>query len=100
MVVQEGDEENLGTKDQKLKREIDNLRKENQLLKNQLLTFEEHNVELQKEVENLRQENQLLMLSSNSLVARLERLLIVENVHTMEEQTSASIGNGKGVIDS
>ncbi|GFY83856.1 hypothetical protein Acr_03g0006300 [Actinidia rufa] len=95
----EGDEENLGTKDQKLKREIDNLRKENQLLKNQLLTFEEQNVELQKEVENLRRENQLLKLSSNSLVARLERLLIVENVDTMEEQTSASIGNGKEVIN-
>ncbi|PSS32749.1 Serine/threonine-protein phosphatase 7 long form like [Actinidia chinensis var. chinensis] len=95
----EGDEENLGTKDQKLKREIDNLREENQLLKNQLLTFEEQNVELQKEAENLRRENQLLMLSSNSLVARLERLLIVENVDTMEEQTSESIGNGKGVIN-
>ncbi|XP_028058101.1 uncharacterized protein LOC114261975 isoform X1 [Camellia sinensis] len=79
--------------DAKLKEEIDDLRKENKLLKTQLLSsskFEEENAKLRKEVENLRRENQLLVSSSNNLVYRLERLIFDEDVNATEEQNSAS----------
>ncbi|CAL5420434.1 unnamed protein product [Camellia sinensis] len=94
----DGDDD-LGIKDHILQEpdakleEIDDLRKENKLLKTQLLSsskFEEENAKLRKEVENLRRENQLLVSSSNNLVYRLERLIFDEDVNATEEQNSAS----------
>lgn len=76
----------------KLKSEIDVLRKENQVLKNQLLscsTLETENDKLRKEVEDLRQENQL----ANSLVSRLERLVLREDGNATKEQSSPYNGN-------
>ncbi|CAK9144471.1 unnamed protein product [Ilex paraguariensis] len=67
IISDEDDEGDLGIKNQileehnvELKKEIDNLKKENEFLKCQLMLstrVEEQNVELRKEVENLRPEN-------------------------------------------
>lgn len=78
----------------KLKREIDVLRKDNQFLKNQLLscsTLETENDKLRKEVEDLRRENQ----RANSVVSRLERLLLGEDGNATKEQSSPYNGNGE-----
>ena len=79
----------------KLKKENDDLRKENELLKNKLFSspnLEKENVDLRKEVESLRRENRSLSVSANSLVARLERLVFDGNVNATEEW---SVENGK-----
>lgn len=76
----------------KLRKENDDLRKENQLLRNQLLSSSTLEKDLRNEVDNLRRENQL----SNSLVARLERLVFAEDVNATEGPSSAYDGNGKG----
>lgn len=78
----------------KLKRENDDLRKENQLLRNQLLSSSTLEKDLRNEVDNLRRENQL----SNSLVARLERLVFAEDVNATEGPSSAYDGNGNSVL--
>ncbi|GLT69177.1 hypothetical protein SLA2020_413500 [Shorea laevis] len=78
----------LEEQNMELKTEMDNLRRENVLLKDRLMLssqLEEQNVELKKELEDLRRENQSLCLSSNNLVLRLERLLLDEDGNAAEE---------------
>lgn len=78
----------LEEQNMELKTEMDNLRRENVLLKDRLMLssqLEEQNVELKKELEDLRRENQSLCLSSNNLVLRLGRLLLDEDVNAAEE---------------
>lgn len=82
----------------KLKREIDVLRKENQVLQNQLLscsTLETENDKLRKEVEDLRRESQNQLANSLSLVSRLERLLLGKDGNATKEQSSPYNGNGE-----
>ncbi|KAE9447534.1 hypothetical protein C3L33_20558, partial [Rhododendron williamsianum] len=96
IISDEDDEDYLRAREQnvKLKREIDVLRKDNQFLKNQLLscsTLETENDKLRKEVEDLRRENQ----RANSVVSRLERLLLGEDGNATKEQSSPYNGNGE-----
>ncbi|XP_058214757.1 uncharacterized protein LOC131326154 isoform X2 [Rhododendron vialii] len=96
IISDEDDEDYLRAREQnmKLKREIDVLRKENQVLKNQLLscsTLETENDKLRKEVGDLRREYQL----ANSLVSRLERLVLGEDGNATKEQSSPYNGNGE-----
>lgn len=98
IISDEDDEDYLRAREQnvKLKREIDVLRKENQVLKNQLLscsTLETENDKLRKEVEDLRRENQLA--NSLSLVSRLERILLGKDGNATKEQSSPYNGNGE-----
>ncbi|XP_057971276.1 protein MAIN-LIKE 1-like [Malania oleifera] len=74
-----------------LKKEIDRLRRENKLLRNQVLSSSmsaQQNVVLKEEIEDLRRENQLLISSSDGLVARLEKLLLDEDSIAREEHSS------------
>jgi hypothetical protein len=74
----------LEEQNMELKTEMENLRRENMLLKDRLLLssqLEEQNVELKKELDYLRRE----CLSSNNLVLRLERVLLDEDVNAAEE---------------
>ncbi|KAK9289672.1 hypothetical protein L1049_007830 [Liquidambar formosana] len=90
-----GNEDDLRTRNHileaqmtELKEEIDELKRENEILRSQLLSsppLEEQNVELRREVDNLRRENQLLSLSANNLVIRLERLVFDEDINATVE---------------
>ncbi|KAA8517649.1 hypothetical protein F0562_015123 [Nyssa sinensis] len=91
----------LEEQNMELQKKLNDLKKENELLKNWFTSspmLEEH-VELKKEVESLRRENQLLSLSSIGLVARLERLVFDENVYVIEEQSSPWIENEDIVVN-
>ncbi|XP_056171375.1 uncharacterized protein LOC115685808 isoform X1 [Syzygium oleosum] len=71
-----------------LEKEMSELIKENNQLKCQLLSspsLEKENDDLKKEVADLRRENQILSLSSDHLVARLEKLLLDEETDGTEE---------------
>lgn len=71
-----------------LEKEMSELMKENNQLKCQLLSspsLEKENDDLKKEVADLRRENQILSLSSDHLVARLEKLLLDEETDGTEE---------------
>ncbi|XP_059428832.1 uncharacterized protein LOC132162588 isoform X2 [Corylus avellana] len=74
----------LEEQNMELKTEMENLRRENIILKDRLLLssqLEEQNVELKKELDYLRRE----CLSSNNLVLRLERVLLDEDVNAAVE---------------
>lgn len=78
----------LEEQNMELKKEIDKLKRENGLLRNQLLScsnLELQNTELKREVDELRQENQLLSSSSNNLVVRLEKILLDGDASAPEE---------------
>ncbi|XP_030538573.2 uncharacterized protein LOC115746794 [Rhodamnia argentea] len=71
-----------------LEKEISELIKENNQLKGQLLSspsLEKENDDLKKEVADLRGENQMLSLSTDRLVAQLEKLLFNEEINGTEE---------------
>ncbi|XP_062096396.1 protein MAIN-LIKE 1-like isoform X2 [Humulus lupulus] len=92
------DEEDLRTvvkmleeKNMELEKEVYELRRENRLLRNNLLScsqLEEKNVQLKGEIDELRSKNQHLSLSSNNLVVRLEKLLLDEDVCVNEDSNS------------
>lgn len=78
----------LQDQNMELKEEMDKLKRENELLRNQLSSgshFELLNTQLKKEVDDLRNENKLLSLSSNNLVVRLEKLLLDGDANAIEE---------------
>ena len=78
----------LEEQNMKLMEEIDKLRRENNILRDQLLSsqqLEGQIVDLNKEVNDLRRDNELLSFSSNNLVSRLERLLLDEDVNAIGE---------------
>lgn len=78
----------LEEQNMKLMEEIDKLRRENNILRDQLLSsqqLEGQIVDLNKEVNDLRRDNELLSFSSNNLVSRLERLLLDEDVNATGE---------------
>ncbi|XAR55737.1 Phosphoprotein phosphatase [Bertholletia excelsa] len=80
---------------QKLEGEIDHLKKENKVLKDQLSsksTFEEQNRKLRKEMEHLREENK----DFNNLLARLERHLCDVNVNGVEHCLESIVKGGFG----
>lgn len=71
-----------------LEKEMSELIKENNQLKGQLLSspsLEKENDDLKKEVVDLRRENQMLSLSTDRLVAQLEKLLFDEEINGTEE---------------
>ena len=78
----------LQDQNMELKEEMDILKRENELLQNQLSSgshFELQNTQLKKEVDDLRNENKLLSLSSNNLVVQLEKLLLDGDANAIEE---------------
>ncbi|KAF3447960.1 hypothetical protein FNV43_RR08667 [Rhamnella rubrinervis] len=95
IVIDDDDEDDLRTKVQMLKdenmvlkEEMDKLKRENELLRNQLSSgshFELQNTQLKKEVDDLRNENKLLSLSSNNLVVQLEKLLLDGDANAIEK---------------
>lgn len=71
-----------------LEKEMSELIKENNQLKGQLLSspsLEKENDDLKKEVAGLRRENQMISLSTDRLVAQLEKLLRDEEINGTEE---------------
>lgn len=81
----------LQDQNMELKEEVDKLKRENELLRNQLSSaskFELQNAQLKKEVDDLINENKLLSLSTNNLVVRLESLLLDGDANTTEESHS------------
>lgn len=78
----------LQEQNMELKKEMDKLKRENGLLRDQLLSvsnLELQNTELKRQADELRRENQLLSLSSNNLVLRLEKLLLDGDASATEE---------------
>lgn len=78
----------LEEKNVELEKEISELRSENGLLRNHLLSvsqLEEKNVQLKGEIDELRRENKQLSLSSNNLVVRLEKLLLGEDISVSDD---------------
>ena len=72
----------------KLMEEIDKLRSENNLLRDQLLSsqqLEGQIIGLNKEVDDLKRDNGHLRFSSNNLVSRLERLILDEDINATGE---------------
>nr|GMD39998.1 Aminotransferase-like mobile domain containing protein [Ipomoea batatas]GME09498.1 Aminotransferase-like mobile domain containing protein [Ipomoea batatas] len=85
-----------------LRKEIDDLKRENKVLNNQLsscLEFEKKNGELRKEVESLRQENLLLSSSAHTLVARLERIVLDGNTDTVDVVEIDKLLGTAGTVD-
>lgn len=71
-----------------LEREVDKLRGENGLLRNQLLSrsqLEEKNAQLRREIDDLRRENLRLSSSSNDFAVRLEKIFLGEDINVNEE---------------
>lgn len=71
-----------------LEEEVDKLRKEIELLRNQLVSasqLEEKNAQLNTEIDDLRRENLLLRSSSNGFVVRMEKILSGEDIDVNEE---------------
>ncbi|XP_031102618.1 uncharacterized protein LOC116006405 [Ipomoea triloba] len=85
-----------------LRKEIDDLKRENKILNNQLsscLEFEKKNGELRKEVESLRQENLLLSSSAHTLVAQLERIVLDGNTDTVDVVEIDKLLGTAGTVD-
>ena len=75
-------------KNMELEEEVDKLRKEIELLRNQLVSasqLEEKNAQLNTEIDDLRRENLLLRSSSNGFVVRMEKILSGEDIDVNEE---------------
>lgn len=72
----------------KLVEEIDKLRRENNILKDQLLSsqqLEGQIRDLKNEVNDLRRDNERLSFSSDNLVSQLERILLGEDINARLE---------------
>ncbi|XP_019188141.1 PREDICTED: uncharacterized protein LOC109182405 isoform X2 [Ipomoea nil] len=85
-----------------LRKEINDLKRDNKILNNQLsscLEFEKQNVGLRKEVESLRQENLLLSSSAHTLVARLERIVLDGNTDTVDVVEIDKLLGTAGTVD-
>lgn len=109
MLIQDNCEEDLNRKNlileekvAELRKEIDDLTRENKNLNNHLsscLEFEKQNVELRKEVESLRQENLLLSSGAHTLVARLERIVLDGNTDTVDDEGIDKLLGTAGTVD-
>ncbi|GMN40573.1 hypothetical protein TIFTF001_009805 [Ficus carica] len=80
-------------KNMELEEEVVKLRKEIELLRNQLVSasqLEEKNAQLNTEIDDLRRENLLLRSSSNGFVVRMEKILLGEDIDVNEESHPCS----------
>ena len=80
----------LEEKNMELEMEIYELRRENGLLRNHMLSgsqFEGNDEQLKREMDELRRENQNLSMSANNLVVRLEKILLCDDISVSEDSS-------------